>query len=316
MAMMALIGRVARRGSALLLLLPLCLVCGSPLQAGDTRVAKVAYDANDAPFLWKVQGGGATHYLLGSMHLMPGSAYPLPASIQHAYAQTRGLILETDPAALEAPELQARMVDAGVTGRGLVKEIDSALYARVRRQAQASDLPPTVCDRFKAWFCALSLTLYEFQRAGMEPKFGIDQHFYRRARADRRPVSWLEEADTQFRLFSNMDATVSAQFLASSLDDLSQEQWSPAALMEVWRDNDSPALAALLESTRRDFPQTYARLLSDRNRAWMHTLVERLQGRTPQLVVVGAAHLVGPDSVVAMLKAHGLSAHPVDGNRP
>ncbi|MGH8518759.1 MAG: TraB/GumN family protein, partial [Panacagrimonas sp.] len=269
---------IAMRASTLRLLLTLlCLICGSPLQAaGDPPEAHETYAAGDAPFLWKVQGPGATHYLLGSMHLMPGSAYPLPASIQHAYAQTRGLILETDPAALEAPELQARMVDAGVTGRGLVNEIDPALYARVRRQAQASDLPPTVCDRFRAWFCALSLTLYEFQRAGMEPKFGIDQHFYRRARADRRPVSWLEEADTQFRLFSNMDANLSAQFLASSLDDLSQEQWSPEALMEVWGDNDSPALAALLESTRRDFPQTYARLLADRNRAWMHVLVNRL----------------------------------------
>jgi uncharacterized protein YbaP (TraB family) len=268
---------------------------------------------DDAPFLWKVQGGGTTHYLLGSMHLMPGSAYPLPASIEHAYAQTRGLILETDPAALEAPELQARMVDAGVTGRGLVREIDAALYARVRKQAEASDLPASVCDRFRAWFCALSLTLYEFQRAGMEPKFGIDQHFYRRAMADHRPVSWLEEADTQFRLFSNMDAKMSAQFLASSLDDLSEAQWSPEALMQVWRRNDSPALATLLASTKIEFPQTYARLLADRNRAWIHTLVERLQGRTPQLVVVGAAHLVGPDSVVAMLKSHGLSAQPVDG---
>jgi uncharacterized protein YbaP (TraB family) len=246
------------------------------------------------------------------MHLMPGSAYPLPASIESAYTQTRGLVLETDPAALEAPELQARMVDAGVTGRGLVREIDAELYARVRRQAEASDLPATVCDRFKAWFCALSLTLYEFQRAGMEPRFGLDQHFYRRALADRRTVSWLEEADTQFQLFSNMDARVSAQFLASSLDDLAQEQWRPQALLEVWRKNDSPALASLLVSTKNEFPQTYARLLADRNRAWMRTLVDRLQGRTPQLVVVGAAHLVGPDSVVAMLQAHGLSAQRVD----
>jgi uncharacterized protein YbaP (TraB family) len=44
----------------------------------------------------------------------------------------------------------------------------------------------------------------------------------------------------------------------------------------------------------------------------MHTLVDRLQGRTPQLVVVGAAHLVGPDSVVAMLQGHGLTAQRVD----
>jgi uncharacterized protein len=284
------------------LLLLLWALAGAPVHAHE----------EDAPFLWKVQGGGATHYLLGSMHLMPGSAYPLPASIERAYAQTRGLILETDPAALEAPELQARMVDAGVTGRGLVREIDPALYERVRRQAEASDLPPTVCDRFKAWFCALSLTLYEFQRAGMEPRFGIDQHFYRRARADQRPVSWLEEADTQFRLFSNMDAKLSAQFLASSLDDLAQERWSPEALMQVWRGNDSAALAALLASTKQEFPQTYARLLADRNRAWMRTLVTQLKGRTPQFVVVGAAHLVGPDSVVAMLQSHGIAATPVD----
>lgn len=286
-----------------LLLAGLLLWLLSPpaLRAGD----------GPAPFLWKVEGGGTTHYLLGSMHLMPGSAYPLPAAIERAYAQTKALVLETDPAALEAPELQARMVDAGVTGRGLAREIDAALYERVQRQAQASGLPPTVCDRFKAWFCALSLTLFEFQRAGMEPRFGIDQHFYRRALADHRPVTWLEEADTQFRLFSNMDTRLSAQFLASSLDDLSQEQWRPEALMQVWRTNDSTALAGLLETTRRDFPQTYARLLSDRNRAWMRPLVSRLKGRTPQLVVVGAAHLVGPDSVVTMLQAHGLSPRPV-----
>lgn len=283
-------------------LLPLLLILASATHAAD----------EDAPFLWKVQSGGMTHYLLGSMHLMPGSAYPLPASIERAYAQTRGLVLETDPAALEAPELQARMVDAGVTGRGLIREIDAALYARVRRQAEASDLPPTVCDRFKAWFCALSLTLYEFQRAGMEPRFGIDQHFYRRALADKRPVSWLEEADTQFRLFSNMDVAMSAQFLASSLDDLQEEQWSPEALMAVWRSNDSPALAALLATTKIEFPQTYARLLADRNRAWIGTLVQRLQGKTPQMVVVGAAHLVGPDSVVALLQARGLAAQRVD----
>lgn len=289
---------------------PLLLLAGLVLWLSSPAVLHAA--GAQAPFLWKVKSGATTHYLLGSMHLMPGSAYPLPAAIERAYSQTKALVLETDPAALEAPELQARMVDAGVTGRGLAREIDAALYERVRRQAEASDLPPTVCDRFRAWFCALSLTLYEFQRAGMEPRFGIDQHFYRRALADQRPVSWLEEADTQFRLFSNMDTELSAQFLASSLDDLSQEQWRPEALMQVWRASDSSALAELLEATRRDFPKTYARLLSDRNRAWMTPLLQRLRGRTPQLVVVGAAHLVGPDSVVAMLQSHGLSPQPVE----
>lgn len=278
------------------------------LCAGGAQSAAV-----DAPFLWKVQGPKATHYLMGSVHLLPASAYPLPAALDAAYTQTRGLVLETDPVALEAPQMQAQMLQSGLSANGLSKDIDTALYARVREQAQKSGLPTSACDRFKAWLCGLTLTLVELQRSGMNPELGLDLHFHHRAQDDGRSVSWLETPESQLAVFTDMTPAMSAQFLASSLDDLNEPGWRPEAMVDMWRSNDTAKLGGLIDDTREEFPDTYARLLGDRNRAWVGTLVEKLNGATPQLVVVGAGHLVGKGSVVELLKAQGFEPVAIGG---
>lgn len=289
-----------KRVLALLLLLALC--------------APRAAAMSDAPFLWQVPGPQATHYLLGSVHLLPESVYPLPDALEQAYASTRGLVLETDPAALAAPETQFRMLNDGIADQGLAGEIPPALHTRVRRHAEAAGLPATMCDRFKAWFCALTLGVMEFQRAGMDPGFGLDQHFYQRALADQRAIRWLEEPQVQLDLFSGMDRPMAEQFLASALDDLARPELRPQALVQLWRDNDTAQLAALIEATRRDFPATHARLLADRNRAWVAPMVDKIEGPTPQLFVMGAAHFVGSDSVLALLRARGYAVRAVAGS--
>ena len=45
--------------------------------------------------------------------------------------------------------------------------------------------------------------------------------------------------------------------------------------------------------------------LDDRNRAWLTTLRELLEEETRYLVVVGALHLVGEESVVELLRQEG-----------
>lgn len=267
--------------------------------------------ASDAPFLWQVQGSKATHYLMGSVHMLPPSAHPLPVALDQAYASTRGLVLETDPAALAAPETQSRMLASGTAEQGLRQEISPALYQRVQRHAQQSGLPPGLCDRFKAWMCGLSLGLIEFQRAGMDPGLGLDHHYYKRALWDSRAVGWLEAPEQQLAIFSGMSAAMAEQFLQSAIEDLARPELSPEALVRMWRDNDTATLARMIEQTRAAFPDTHARLLSDRNRAWMQPLVQRLDGEVPQLVIVGAAHLVGPQGLVAGLTARGYRVRAV-----
>jgi hypothetical protein len=49
----------------------------------------------------------------------------------------------------------------------------------------------------------------------------------------------------------------------------------------------------------------YQRLLVDRNRNWLPTLEALFSRRGRAFIVVGAAHLVGPDGLLQMLKAKG-----------
>ena len=52
-------------------------------------------------------------------------------------------------------------------------------------------------------------------------------------------------------------------------------------------------------------PQMYERLLLERNRTWLPKIEALFARPRPSFVVVGAAHLVGADGLLAMLRARG-----------
>lgn len=291
-----------------LLLLALAAACGIATAAGPAP-------ATSAPFLWEIEGPQARHYLLGSVHLLPPSAHPLPAALDAAYRATKAVVFETDLGALADPEVQGSMLGAAREDRpgGLKGQIGKSLYARLQERAAALGLPTPLCDDFRAWFCALTLELYPFQQAGFGVEYGIDQHFYARARDDGRPVAGLESAAYQVALFADMPEALSKDLLAATLDQQTYSGQPPDELFRIWRAGDAAALEKLMRDMRKRYPELYQRLLSDRNRAWMPQLTERFRGAQPQLVIVGAAHLIGPDGLLALLKAQGLESKPAPG---
>ena len=78
-------------------------------------------------------------------------------------------------------------------------------------------------------------------------------------------------------------------------------------LRQSWKAGDVAAVEKILLADLRNDPQLYQRLLVERNRNWLPKLEALFARSRPAFVVVGAAHLVGPDGVVAMLKAKGYS---------
>lgn len=264
-----------------------------------------------APFLWQISSAGTTHYLLGSVHMLPASAYPLPPALERAYQAAEVVVLESDLAALSAPELQASLLQAALSADGLRAEIDASTYARLGTQARRLGLPPEICDAFRAWFCALTLEIAGFQQAGFAPEHGIDQHFHARTGADGKTVAWLEAPDEHLALFTRMPAALGPAFLQATLDGIADPQATPEALVRAWRDGDTAFLAARVDELRSAHPQAYARLLADRNRAWVPRLDARLREPQPLLAIVGAAHLVGPDSLLRLLRERGFAVRAV-----
>ena len=282
----------------------LLIACSAPLCA----------EGPAAPFLWEVQGAKARHYLLGSVHLLPPSSRPLPAALDVAYANTAALVVETDLAALTSPEIQGRMSELARESQpgGLKARVGKKLYGKVQKRArQLGIAAEDFCAPWRAWFCALTLELYPLQVAQFTPEYGIDNEYFNRAREDGRPVVSLETPAFQIDLFAQMPDALAREMLDATLDEKTYESQTPEELYRMWREGDVALLTRVIERLRKSYPKLYARILADRTRAWADPLAQRLKQDVPTLVIVGAAHLPGPDGLLALLKARGLEPTPV-----
>lgn len=269
--------------------------------------------AGGAPFLWSVTHGEVTHYLQGSVHMLPPQAHPLPKALERAYAGAAEIVFETDPGAISEPQTQQRLMRAAIAGEGGLKaQLPAPLYERLRQRAEALDMPLSMCAAFKAWFCALSLEIFAYQQVGFRSELGVDTHYYQRALEDEKTIIGLETVTEHLDLFAAMPDPLGRQLLEQALDSAEGLGPAPEALYRSWRDDDTAGMTVLLTQMHARHPQIYERVLAARNRAWAAALQSRFESDTPQLVLVGAAHLLGPDGLVDLLKARGIKLQPVD----
>jgi uncharacterized protein YbaP (TraB family) len=192
-------------------------------------------------------------------------------------------------------------------GRTLTTLLDKETAALVQTKAASAGLPMLVVDRMKPWLAAMTLAVPALQRAGYDPSFGLDRHFYDRARAAARPVRGLETVASQLSALDSLPMPVQIDMLKAVLGDIDSQVGAVADVVRAWRTGDVRALERLLLDEFRESPDVYQRLLVDRNRAWLPQIAACTAEPAPCLVVVGGAHLVGSDSVVAMLRHAGFS---------
>ena len=85
-----------------------------------------------------------------------------------------------------------------------------------------------------------------------------------------------------------------------------------AAMAHDWLHGDEPALVkdAVLDM-KTGYPDLYQHVLVDRNVSWEPRIEAMARAKDTTLIVVGAGHLIGPDGVVAHLKADGFTVERV-----
>ncbi len=259
--------------------------------------------------LWVVKGEHNTVYLLGSVHVLRPEDAALPDVVDRAYADAEQIVMEidlddpaeTDPQAMLAQVQQMALLPGGQTLRGVL----GSDYAAISAQAQKSGLDLGMVDRFAPWFVATTLLELELAKRGFSPEYGIEQTLASRAARDHKPIQGLETSEQQFALLAGLPLPMQKRFLLMTLDESEQLDAELGKLLAAWKDGDTVTLARLLSEEFDEFPDLYRTLTVDRNRAWVGKLADLLDDRDDYLVVVGALHLVGRDSVVDLLEKRG-----------
>ena len=257
-------------------------------------------------FLWKVEGAGGSAYLLGSLHVLTQDSYPLNATINKAFADSKVLVEEVDIDETSDPaQMMAALMKAMLTGQTLDQVVSADTYAEVKRRAEKAGLPMMALNRMKPWLVAITLMAPTLQSAGFKPELGVDRHFYDRAIAMDMKRQALETLQYQLDRFDELPPKLQEELLKTTMEDLDTEVSSVKEMAQAWAFGNVAAIEKMTLKALQESPELYKRLLIERNNNWVPQVEQCLKQKAGCFIVVGAAHLVGPDGLPALLSKKG-----------
>lgn len=258
-------------------------------------------------FLWSIETGKNTVYLLGSLHILKNDSFPLGVEIEDAYIDSKKIVLETDLDSINNPEFQAKMITLGLypEGQTLAQNVSRETYRLLEKKLVAVGLPVAHFNRFRPWVSALALTFMEFQRLGFDPSYGIDTHFFNKAKKDGKEIIVLETMDYQLGLFTKMGKAEQESFLRQALKDLEVIDTMASEMVSSWKTGDVDKLNSIIKSSFKAHPGIYNRFIIQRNKRWISRIEDLMRQDENVLVIVGAGHLVGTESILELLKKKG-----------
>lgn len=265
--------------------------------------------AGQKSFLWKVRLNTATVYILGSIHLAKPDMYPLPEKIEKSFAEAGALALEADPVKVQDDKVLQQMLVSALyqEGETLNEHLSKESYELAEREMEKLGVPMEAFIRTKPWFLAMTMETLELQRLGYDPANGIDVHFAGKAAGEKRIIE-IESFDYQIRLMNGFSDREQELFLLYTIKDLESLPTEIDELMKAWRNGDTKAMERLVTRTPSESPELrpiYDKLIYRRNREMATRIEQFLKGKEIVFVVVGAAHLVGKEGIIELLRGKG-----------
>ncbi len=279
------------------------LGCGpTPVEAQESPSAQEA----SRSCLWEVSSEKATLFLLGTVHLLKPGTHTVSPAAEAAFQQAQTILLEVDLDEAESPEagkLFSRM--ALLRDETIEDKISSETLALLVEKTEAMGLPFDRLRSFKPWFLSLTLTLIKLQTLGFDPKHGIDRYFFDKAKQADKEIRALETVEYQLDRFAGLPDRIQEQLLLQTLQELDDLEEEMEQMVEAWSRGEVEVLEELTQESFKEFPGLYQRLIVERNKNWLLKIEPILNRPGTTMVVVGALHLVGSESVVELLEKQG-----------
>jgi hypothetical protein len=257
--------------------------------------------------VWKVVKGENHLFIGGTIHVLAKSDYPLPAAFENAYRQSAIVVLETDMQKMQTPEFQTLLQSKIVytDGRSLKTVLKKTTYQALEEHMSSRGLPIANFEQLKPGMVAITLTLFELQRLGLVGT-GVDEFFSLKARDDGKAIGQLESAEKQLAFLSTLGDGREDALITQTLSEIQQLPQLMTSLKAAWRQGDRDKMKALaITPIEKDFPKVYQQLIVQRNMDWIPEIEQMLKTKQVEFILVGAAHLVGEDGILAQLAARG-----------
>ncbi|MDR1405944.1 MAG: TraB/GumN family protein [Prevotellaceae bacterium] len=256
--------------------------------------------------VWEITKDGKTLYLGGSVHILRNEDFPLPKEYDAAFEKAQLVVFEADIEQVSAPEIAQTMVAKSMLSgdQTLQTILDKTTYEQLETLCTKLSLPMERLQKIKPVMLLNSLTIILLQQFGFTPQ-GVDAYYLTKAREAEKETGFLETLDQQITMITDMGAGYENEYVQYSLEDFDKMEKEIPILIASWKNGVFDELLPDMLKGKEKFPTAYSALFTDRNNDWIPKIENYLSGDKVAFVIVGLAHLHGPDGLLELLKNKG-----------
>lgn len=254
--------------------------------------------------VWLAEQGDKRIILAGSVHLLHPSQLPIPDEYLKAFAEAERIVFEIDLTEMNSMMAAAKMMQTfQLQGTTLDKTLQPEVWQKLKEFMQQHNVPTTLV-MFDAAFMSFSLPVVVWQQQGYGD--GIDKILYDKAKQEGKTIIGLETFDQQLSALASLKEVDPNVLINETIKGLTDPKLTISALIKQVYQGDTEAIDKQMDTFRtKEMEKFYQSLLVDRNKAWLSQIEGYATDKIPTMVVVGAMHLVGDESVLAMLADKG-----------
>jgi uncharacterized protein YbaP (TraB family) len=267
------------------------------------------------PAIWKTGDSDTTIYLFGTVHVLPPGLDWRTGTLVEALDASKAVYFETDvePDPAEISALVTRL-GAYKPPETLRDHLTPQQREDIAGQLQKVGISLGAFESFRPWLVATLVGEQLIQKAGYTPESGVEQTMLQLARQRGKEIRKLETVEQQLRIFADLPEQVQVDYLVKGVDRIDEQTQLLHDLVAAWARGDVDRINHLMiEEDLAGMPEIYDALLVKRNKAWTEALGELVR-KEPGVffMAVGAAHLVGDSSVIALLGGKGMVVERIE----
>lgn len=250
------------------------------------------------PLFWRLEKDGKTSHLLGTMHLGVDPNTRLPQIVWDKLDAAPAFAMEIDPSQMSAVDLSR------TDGKTLRDELGEVYWKKLEDALGAASAKQLL--KMKAMIPATMISV-----RGLPPTPAMDGVLHGRALNQKKKMVYLETLALELEV---LEKWMTAQTLKDLLDDIPGTEQRSKDMLAAYLAGDEAKMQAIQDSERADwkklgrpeaqYDEQMEDLLYKRNASWIDP-IDKAHADGGAFIAVGAAHAIGPRSVIELLEQRG-----------
>ncbi|MCG3419417.1 TraB/GumN family protein [Oceanobacillus jordanicus] len=275
----------------------------------STDDATYNYDG-DGGFLWKVDNGETTAYILGSIHLGHEDYYPLANKIEEAYESSDVILPEINMFEVDMTEEELNEMALFDDGTTLDKVLSEESFRKLSNIFEAQGMSVENFKQYQPWFVESLLTEFIAEKSDLSSEYGVDLYFLQRALEEDKKIMELETIEGQYEMLTGFSMDTQVETLENYIGAYEdQADWlNQLGYNWVHGNSKRDSLVNQLSDSFEGVNEEYKQELNDsRNIRMANKLEEILQSDRGQtyFAIIGSVHALIDPSVPSELEQKG-----------